>query len=284
MSGVDWWPRRWADIQPDRPAVTCDGVTLSWAELDRRIGAAAAAFAGLGVSRGDRVGCLMHNCVEFVIALHAASRLGAIFVPINVRYTAGELRRALDHVGVRLLRPTTASSTSSPPAEPASRSCGGARGRLRGPFRRHPMRAPGGTTTGTCSSPRQHRHAAGGPALAGRVHVDGDGHCAHPPLQPRRRYGVAAAGLFTGGLNVATALAQCGGHLVMMSAFDAGEALALIGAHRGTLFHGVPLMCQRMADHPDWESADLSSLRLGRTGAAPVSSGLMQSWLRRGIR
>src|ERR1700683_783956 len=62
-----------------------------------------AAWPDLGVSRGDGVGCLMHNCVEFVIALHAASRLGAVFVPINVRYTSGELRRSLDHAGVRLL-------------------------------------------------------------------------------------------------------------------------------------------------------------------------------------
>jgi fatty-acyl-CoA synthase len=284
MSGVDWWPRRWADIQPGRPAVSCDGVTLSWAELDRRIDSAAAAFADLNVSRGDRVGCLMQNCVEFVIALHAASRLGAIFVPINVRYTPGELRRALDHVGVSLLVADdgfadliTASGTEIaivrrsawPSASPASLRPDAGAGRDDDGYLLF--------TSGSTGTPRAVLHSRGAFMWTAMDTV---------LIHRFNRDDVMVSPLpacFTGGLNVVTALAQCGGHLVMMSAFDAGEALALISAYRGTVFHGVPVMCQRMADHPDWESADLSSLRLGRTGAAPVSSGLMQAWLRRGI-
>jgi fatty-acyl-CoA synthase len=88
---------------------------------------------------------------------------------------------------------------------------------------------------------------------------------------------------FTGGLNVATALAHCGGELVLVSAFDADTVFDLIESCRATLFHGVPVMCHRMLDHPRWATADLSSLRLARTGAAPVSSGLMQGWLERGV-
>lgn len=88
---------------------------------------------------------------------------------------------------------------------------------------------------------------------------------------------------FTGGLNVATALAHCGGELVLMPVFDEDTAFDLVESRRATLFHGVPVMCQRLVDHPRWATADLSSLRLARTGAAPVPGGLMQAWLRRGV-
>jgi len=78
-------------------------------------------------------------------------------------------------------------------------------------------------------------------------------------------------------------LARCGGELVLVSGFDADTVFDLIESCRATLFHGVPVMCHRMLDHPRWATADLSSLRLARTGAAPVSSGLMQGWLERGV-
>jgi fatty-acyl-CoA synthase len=88
---------------------------------------------------------------------------------------------------------------------------------------------------------------------------------------------------FTGGLNVATALAHCGGELVLMPSFDEDTTFDLIESRRATLFHGVPVMCQRLLSHPRWATADLSSLRLARTGAAPVSGGLMRAWLERGV-
>jgi fatty-acyl-CoA synthase len=283
MSGVDWWPRRWAIIQSGRPAVTCDGVTVSWGELDRRIDSAAEALADLGVSRGDRIGCLMPNCVEFVVALHAAARLGAVFVPINVRYTASELRRAVDHVGVRVLTADDGFaelvSASGIDVVTVWRSAW--------PSASAPPRADAGArwdddgyllfTSGSTGTPRAVLHSRGAFMWAAMDTV---------LIHRFNRDDVMVSPLpmcFTGGLNVATALAQCGGHLVLMPAFDAGDALELIGSYRGTVFHGVPLMCQRMADDPGWQSADLSSLRLGRTGAAPVSSGLMQAWLRRGV-
>src|SRR5690606_3090694 len=45
--------------------------------------------------------------------------------------------------------------------------------------------------------------------------------------------------------------------------FEAGEALRLIEAERCTLFYGMANMAQAMAEHPDREKRDLSSLRSG---------------------
>ena len=80
MQGIHWWVRKWAELRGASPAVTCDGETATWNELDRRVDVLARQLGSLGIGAGDRVGCLMPNCVEFVVTLHAASRIGAIFV------------------------------------------------------------------------------------------------------------------------------------------------------------------------------------------------------------
>ena len=45
----------------------------------------------LGVKKGDRIGMLQVNCVQFVEAYFAAAKMGAIFVPLNFRAKADEL-------------------------------------------------------------------------------------------------------------------------------------------------------------------------------------------------
>lgn len=56
--------------------------TLTYAELDTQVREFAAAMAGLGISRGDRVGLLMENGVEATVSLLAVAGLGAIVVPL----------------------------------------------------------------------------------------------------------------------------------------------------------------------------------------------------------
>ena len=48
-------------------------------------------LAGLGVKKGDRVGLLLPNCPQYVIAWYATVRLGAIAVGNNPLYTRREL-------------------------------------------------------------------------------------------------------------------------------------------------------------------------------------------------
>jgi len=103
LQGIHWWVRKWADLRGAAPAVTCDGTVVTWSELDRRVDVLANHLDFLGVGAGDRVGCLMPNCIEFVVALHAASRIGAIFVPLNIRYTVVELGFAVRHAGLAAL-------------------------------------------------------------------------------------------------------------------------------------------------------------------------------------
>lgn len=65
-------------------------------------------------------------------------------------------------------------------------------------------------------------------------------------------------------------LTQIGGKLVMRMRFDPGQALKDIETHRVTYFPGVPTMWIALANHPDIEKTDLSSLQNCGSGGAPL--------------
>src|SRR5262249_7299558 len=76
---------------PDRPATAFLGAQLTYAEIKTRSDRFAAALAELGIGRGDRVGIMLPNCPQYLIAAFALLRLGAIVVNINATYTAREV-------------------------------------------------------------------------------------------------------------------------------------------------------------------------------------------------
>jgi fatty-acyl-CoA synthase len=78
-------------MQPGATALRFLGHTTTWAELDSRVSALAAALSRRGVGFGDRVLILMLNRTEFVESFLAANRLGAIAVPVNFRMTPPEI-------------------------------------------------------------------------------------------------------------------------------------------------------------------------------------------------
>ncbi|MBU8834487.1 fatty-acid--CoA ligase FadD5 [Mycolicibacterium goodii] len=82
---------RHAMMQPDKAALRFLGRTTTWRELDDRVSRLAGALSRRGVGFGDRVLILMLNRTEFVEAMLAANRLGAIAVPVNFRMTPPEI-------------------------------------------------------------------------------------------------------------------------------------------------------------------------------------------------
>lgn len=63
----------------------------------------ARAAASLGVKKGDRVGLLLPNCPQFVVAWYGLQRLGAVPVGNNPLYTQRELSHQLKDAGVEIL-------------------------------------------------------------------------------------------------------------------------------------------------------------------------------------
>ncbi|NBJ13810.1 acyl-CoA synthetase [Microvirga arsenatis] len=63
----------------------------SWAELDRRVDAMAAALAAKGIRKGDRVLVQSKNCNQMFESMFSCFRLGAVWVPTNFRQTPDEV-------------------------------------------------------------------------------------------------------------------------------------------------------------------------------------------------
>lgn len=84
-----------ARAHPDAPALAWFGRKISYRELLAEVERCSAALAGLGIGKGDRVGLVMPNCPQYVIAFYATSRLGAIVVGNNPLYTKQEMEHQL---------------------------------------------------------------------------------------------------------------------------------------------------------------------------------------------
>jgi long-chain acyl-CoA synthetase len=92
-----------ARSSPDRPALLFKGATMTYGELERLSDACAAAFASLGIKRGDRVGLLLPNCPQFFIAQFGAWKIGAIVAPLNPIYTEHELEGPIRDHGIETM-------------------------------------------------------------------------------------------------------------------------------------------------------------------------------------
>ena len=88
---------------PDRPATAFFGAHLTYRELLDHVERFSAVLAGLGVKKGDRVGLLLPNCPQYVIAWYACQRIGAIAVGNNPLYTQRELEHQLKDAGINVM-------------------------------------------------------------------------------------------------------------------------------------------------------------------------------------
>jgi long-chain acyl-CoA synthetase len=86
-----------------RPALAFFGRHITYAQLLGEVERFSAVLAGLGVRKGDRVGFLLPNCPEYVIAFYACQRIGAIAVGNNPLYTERELEHQLKDAGLSVM-------------------------------------------------------------------------------------------------------------------------------------------------------------------------------------
>ena len=73
----------WAARDPDRTAVIVGERSVSFAELDALTERLAAGLRERGVQRGDRVGIMLPNGIDAVVAIEGTLRAGAAIMPIN---------------------------------------------------------------------------------------------------------------------------------------------------------------------------------------------------------
>ncbi len=95
--------------QGRRPWVQAPGGALSYAEAPQHAARWAALLAAAGVARGDRVGLMAGNRIEFLSVVLGCGWLGAVVVPINTASRGMQLQHILANSGCVLLVADTAS-------------------------------------------------------------------------------------------------------------------------------------------------------------------------------
>jgi long-chain acyl-CoA synthetase len=88
---------------PDKPATSFLGRQLTFQELDQQVDKFATAISRLGIAQGDRVGIMLPNCPQYIVATFAILRLGAIVVNVNPIYTPREVLVVAKDSGMRAL-------------------------------------------------------------------------------------------------------------------------------------------------------------------------------------
>jgi fatty-acyl-CoA synthase len=99
---------RGATLQPDREVLVLLNERYTYSELHERASRSARSLSALGISKGDHVGILMHNSIEFLELIFAVSYLGAIVVPLNARFQARELAHVIADAQLRAILTTSA--------------------------------------------------------------------------------------------------------------------------------------------------------------------------------
>jgi len=295
--GLGNWLYQRARRTPHRKALTFEGTTWTYADLQSRIDRLAAGLRTNGVCQGDRVGFLGFNQPAFLHTLFAAARLGAIFVPLNYRLTGPELGYIIANAGIHTL-------IVDPPHQPLIDPI---RDNL--PCRRffsaeqpathwpaldalidahEPVRTGVTVTEDEVALIMYTSGTTGQPKGAMLTHGNiwwNNVNVLHAYDVSENEVSLLVAPLFhIGGLNVNSLLIwQKGGHIVLHRTFDPSRCLDDIARHRVTTMFAVPAMLLFLSQQPGFEAADLSSLATVSCGGAPVPEPLMRLYARRGI-
>lgn len=85
-----------ADKWANKTAIIFYGRKISYKELKEKVHRFANGLKHLGVKKGDRVGLLVLNSPDFLIAFHAIIQLGAICIPMSPVYSSPEIKHQLE--------------------------------------------------------------------------------------------------------------------------------------------------------------------------------------------
>jgi long-chain acyl-CoA synthetase len=88
---------------PDHPATAFLGAHLTFKQLKEQSDKFATALARLGIRQHDRVGIMLPNCPQYIVAAFALLSLGATVVNINPLYTQREVLVVAKDSGMRAL-------------------------------------------------------------------------------------------------------------------------------------------------------------------------------------
>ncbi|WP_300683499.1 AMP-binding protein [Nocardioides sp.] len=292
-----------AETFGDHPAIVDGDVTISYADLARRVNEASRGFLAAGVVPGDRVAIWAPNRYEFIIALLAAENIGAAMVPLNTRYRGQEARTILERSRAAVLvtsngflgadyvsmleesgEPLPSLKTVvnlGPTPHPHALDWDAflAAGAAVTPERLAEVQAEVTEetvadilfTSGTTGVPKGVMSAQRQTVGVADVWARG------ATLTPADRYLVVNPLFHSFGYKAGVMAAFTAGSTVYLQAtFDPVQAMEIIGREHITVFPGAPTIFITLLNHERRSEFDLSSLRFSIAGAASVPENLFQ--------
>ncbi len=291
-----------ARLSPGKTALVFvpTGERFAYRELNVRAERAATLLRDrLGLAKGDRVGLLAHNRVEYVDLFFAAAKAGLVLVPLGTRLTPRELAFIVDDAGLSALVyggefAETVAALRGESAVPRwiALDAPASAGDLFWPAELAAL--PGGPFE---------RTRCGGEDLHALLYTSGTTGKPKGVMVPHRMtswngwntaicWGLTESDVspvFTplyhaGGLGAfLVPILAAGGTIVLHAGFDPAEVWATVAKERCTVVLGVPTIWKMLLEHPAFESADLSSIRWLISGGAPLPLYLIDAYQKRGV-
>jgi fatty-acyl-CoA synthase len=295
------WPDRHSRLRPNGTAVaTLDtGFRLTWSELEARVGRLAHLLRHrFGVHHGERVGLLAESDARYFEVQFTCIRLGAVFVPLNVRLSVGELLSTLEDAGAVLLvhDPTQTGAAAEIATQLGIATLRWDEGAGATPYAAvsdpHAANLTAQRldadavaqlmyTSGTTGKPKGVLCTNGGMA-ANAVNMAHTSRCAD-----RDAHAVNFVPLFhAGGLNIyCNPVLYWGGRVTTTRGFEPAQALSMLTDETlaATITNGVLQMFERIAELPEFADARFPTLRVTLFGGfGPTAPATHAKWVGRG--
>jgi len=265
--------RRLSDLaaaDPDRPAVTCAGVSMTRRELDAAANRLARQLRDEGVGVGDMVTIALPNSVDWFMAFFAALKIGATPQPVSSRLPGREMEQI-----VELAEPKAVFGVDVPGIP--SFALG----------HRAPDTYDGAPLEDDAVAPAWKAPTSGGSTGRPKLIVSGDPGVLDLDLPPALALTpegcmVMPGPLYHNGPLIWSVLALLwGDHVVVLPRFDAEETLRMLAEHRADIVYLVPTMMKRIWRLPEDVrlSYDLSALKVVWHLAEPCPEWLKLCWI-----
>ena len=304
----DWIHRRQIK-SAGRIAVTAGERELTYEQFGERINRLANALVERGVQPGERVAYLGENSVEFLETLFSLGSIGAVFVPLNTRLAGPEVAFHLEDSSSKMLitshtmEPLAVAGVEGTDVEQIIFVDDGKRrpaeeGRLTLPAEQYDevLAGAGATaerpqvdvdlddlaiilyTSGTTGSPKGAMLSHGN-LTWNAINVISDLALTNEEvsLMISPMFHVASLGM-----GVLPTFLK-GGQVILEPRFEPGRALELVERHQATFISGVPTTYQMIAEHPDWDTTDISSLKNLTCGGSAVPLRILETYEGRGL-
>ncbi|WP_348726994.1 long-chain fatty acid--CoA ligase [uncultured Mycolicibacterium sp.] len=272
-------------------------VRMNYTEMNALANRCADVLTSLGIGKGDRVGLLMPNSVEFCCLFYGAAKIGAVAVPLNTRLAAPEVDFILTDSGSKVviygaaLAAVVDAITADPDSScavrhwvPAGGDDDALGGHLEAAGTAEPAGEHGGAdnlfimyTSGTTGHPKGvvHTHDS--------VHSAASSWCSTIDVRYRDRLLLPLPMFHVAALTTVIFSAMRGVTVISMPQFDATKVWSLIVDERVSIGGAVPAILNFMRQVPEFAELDAPDFRYFITGGAPMPESLIKLYAAKNI-